>query len=236
MRLNKQLAGSSAVQAIGAALLLVGAVIIVCLLHITLPALPQFTSPAAVAQPPAESPAPVDAKVQVWFSPRGGCTEAIVAAIGAAREEVLLLGYGFTSEPIGQALRAAKRRGLTVELVLDPCNLDLDRSQADECDRAGIPVWIDHRHAILHSKAIVLDGKVTLTGSFNWSAAAENMNAENLVRLDSAKLAQRYRENWKLHKAHSRKFSPPTKEDSGLYPRLPCPAAWSWRVVLMSGG
>ena len=40
----------------------------------------------------------------VHFSPKGGCTDAVVRAIGAARREVLVLAYSFTSNPIAQAL------------------------------------------------------------------------------------------------------------------------------------
>src|ERR1700676_5812229 len=64
-------------------------------------------------------PAP---SVACQFSPKGGCTEAVVQEIKNARHEVLVLAYSFPSRPISQALVEAKLRGLHVEIVLDHSN------------------------------------------------------------------------------------------------------------------
>src|SRR5262245_12272893 len=60
--------------------------------------------------------------VSAHFSPKGGCTEAIVHHIRKARKEVLLQAYSFTSKPIAEALVDAKTRGLQVDVVLDRAN------------------------------------------------------------------------------------------------------------------
>lgn len=59
----------------------------------------------------------------------------------------------------------------------------------------GIPAKIDSKHAIAHNKIMVIDNKVVLTGSFNFTKAAEENNAENLVVLHSEALAVIYAEN-----------------------------------------
>ena len=70
-------------------------------------------------------------------------------------------------------------------------------SEAGEIAAAGIPVRIDYRHAILHSKYVVIDGRSVECGSFNFSAAAERANAEDLVVLrDSPDVASRFEANW----------------------------------------
>src|SRR5947209_2393517 len=58
----------------------------------------------------------------VHFSPKGGCSDAVVAELRRARREVLVLAYSFTSKPIAQALVDAKLRGVAVEIVLDHSN------------------------------------------------------------------------------------------------------------------
>ena len=65
------------------------------------------------------------------------------------------------------------------------------------------PVYYDFMHAIAHNKIIIIDGATVLTGSFNFTDAAEKNNAENLLILHSKKLASRYLENWELHLKHS---------------------------------
>jgi phosphatidylserine/phosphatidylglycerophosphate/cardiolipin synthase-like enzyme len=56
---------------------------------------------------------------QVYFSPHGGCTEAIVKEIDEAKTEVLVQAYSFTSTPIAKALLNAHKRGVKVEAILD---------------------------------------------------------------------------------------------------------------------
>jgi hypothetical protein len=48
----------------------------------------------------------------VHFSPRGGCTEAVVAELNRARQCVLAQAYSFASAPIAKALIEAHRRGV----------------------------------------------------------------------------------------------------------------------------
>jgi phosphatidylserine/phosphatidylglycerophosphate/cardiolipin synthase-like enzyme len=60
--------------------------------------------------------------VAVFYSPKGGCTEAVVRELKAARREILVQAYSFSSKPIAQALVEAKTRGLKVEVLLDRSN------------------------------------------------------------------------------------------------------------------
>ena len=60
-----------------------------------------------------------NAPAQVYVSPNGGCTDAVVATIGHAKKSVLVLAYSFTSAPIAGALKAAHDRGLDVRVILD---------------------------------------------------------------------------------------------------------------------
>src|SRR5262245_12950596 len=54
--------------------------------------------------------------VTVYFSPKGGCTEAIVRELRAARREILVQAYSFTSDPITYGLIDAKKRGVNVKI------------------------------------------------------------------------------------------------------------------------
>ncbi len=56
---------------------------------------------------------------QVCFSPRGGCTDAIIDQITHAKYEILVQAYSFTSAPIAKALLNAHKRDVKVETILD---------------------------------------------------------------------------------------------------------------------
>ena len=142
----------------------------------------------------------------VCFSPRGGCTQQIVDAIGSARRTILVQAYSFTSRPIADALIAAHGRGVTVELIADSSQRTERQSLIGRVAEAGIPVRIDAAHAIAHNKVMILDGETVLTGSFNFTRAAEERNAENLLIIRDRGLADRYTANWRTHAAHSPVF------------------------------
>jgi phosphatidylserine/phosphatidylglycerophosphate/cardiolipin synthase-like enzyme len=146
----------------------------------------------------------VPASVSVCFSPKGGCTETVVRELKAARREVLVLAYSFSSKPIAEALAEAKMRGLRVEIVLDRSNEAETYSDLKFFVEQGLTPLIDSHHAIAHNKVMLLDGHTIVTGSFNFTHQAEQENAENLVVIKGhPELAAAYRKDFEAHKAHS---------------------------------
>jgi phosphatidylserine/phosphatidylglycerophosphate/cardiolipin synthase-like enzyme len=144
--------------------------------------------------------------VQVCFSPRGGCTENIVDQIKSAKSEILVQAYSFTSVPIAKALTDAHKRGVKVETILDKSQRTERYSSATFLLDAGIPTYIDDKHAIAHNKIIIIDQQTVITGSFNFTKAAEMKNAENLLVIHSKELANTYMRNWNNHREHSERY------------------------------
>jgi phosphatidylserine/phosphatidylglycerophosphate/cardiolipin synthase-like enzyme len=152
-------------------------------------------------------PSSIPDGVTAYFSPVGGATEAVVNALVHATNTVLVQAYSFTSAPIAKALVDAERRGIKVQVILDKSQRTEKYSEADFFSHEGIPTLIDAQHAIAHNKVMVIDGYVVLTGSFNFTKAAEEHNAENLLVINDAVLAKRYAENWHLHEQHSETYA-----------------------------
>lgn len=146
------------------------------------------------------------ADIQVFFSPKGGCTEAVVRNLDRATNTVLVQAYSFTSAPIAKALVDAQKRGIKVQVILDKSQRKEHYTEADFLLHAGVPTFIDAKHAIAHNKIMVIDSHTVLTGSFNFTKAAEEKNAENLLVIEDAALAKKYSDNWQRHLAHSDKY------------------------------
>jgi len=144
-----------------------------------------------------------DADWEVYFSPNGGATAAIVREINQARQSVYVQAYSFTSAPIARALLRAQQRGVAVAAILDKSQQTDKYSAADFLVNAGIKTMIDSAHAIAHNKVMVIDEQTVITGSFNFTRAAEEKNAENLLVIRDAKLAARYLADWREHAAHA---------------------------------
>ena len=143
---------------------------------------------------------------KVYFSPNGSATDAIVRALMDAKTSVYVQAYSFTSTPIAEALRDAHRRGIKVEVILDKSQCSEKYTSATFVSNAGIPTYIDDAHAIAHNKVMVIDGAILITGSFNFTKAAEEKNAENLLIIHDRTLAGLYKQNWDNHLKHSKQY------------------------------
>lgn len=143
---------------------------------------------------------------KVCFTPGGDCTTAIITAIATARRHVAVQAYSFTSKPIARALAAAHERGLRVEVILDRGSLKDHHAAADLLARSGVSVFVDAAHVLAHNKVMVIDRETVITGSFNFTYAAQRDNAENLLIMHDQALAARYLANWKAHRGHSEAY------------------------------
>jgi len=157
---------------------------------------------------PQAGPRATEDSIACYFSPKGGCTEAVVEQIERAQHEIHMQAYSFTSEEISRALVAAYRRGVKVTVVLDKSEAKQTSRAAEEVIRAKIPTYIDAQHAIAHNKIILIDGQTLITGSFNFTNQAEHSNAENLLVIrDHPKLYAAYEQNFQHHLGHSEPYS-----------------------------
>lgn len=145
----------------------------------------------------AAPPAPI---WTVYFSPHGGARAAIVARLAAATDTVEVMALTFNDSVLYDAVLAAHRRGLAVRMVVDDAQR---RGVPAQLAALGVPVRFDDRHALLHDKVMVIDARTVITGSYNFSAAAEEHNAENLLVVDDPALAARYHAHWAEHWGHA---------------------------------
>jgi TonB family protein len=140
---------------------------------------------------------------KVYFSPHGGCGDAIVRELDKAKNTVLVQAYLFNSAPIGKALLDAHKRGVRVQVILDKIQRTTKYAPADFFANSGIRTLIDLAHSINHNKVMIIDGETVITESFNFTKAAEENNAENLLVIQDKALSGRYTKNWTDHAMHS---------------------------------
>ena len=142
--------------------------------------------------------------VQACFSPQGKCAAHILREIGKARKEILVAVYAFTSDDLAWALVKAHQRGVSVRVILDrEFDAGNDNSRGDFLAGQKVPVRRisgmksaaqNRGIGLMHQKFAVIDRAVVLTGSYNWTQAAEALNDENLLLFRGAgPLADEYR-------------------------------------------
>ena len=151
---------------------------------------------------------------QVAFTPGDEAATLVIEAVHHARRQVLVQAYSFTHKDIAQALVDARRRGIDVQVVADPeQHAHGATSLIDWLVEQGVPIWMDGEHAAAHNKVMVIDSgtpeATVITGSFNFTHAAQYRNAENLLLLrGQPTLAEAYAANWRRHRIHSLPYRP----------------------------
>ena len=93
---------------------------------------------------------------------------------------------------IADALVSAKNRGVAVRILMDSGTISDSGSEYSRLQKLGISIKTDYSKGLMHDKFFIVDESVVGTGSYNWTASAENDNAENLLIVRSAMLANRY--------------------------------------------
>ena len=150
--------------------------------------------------------------IEYALTPGDDAAGLIVRAIDGARFQILVQAFSFTHAGIAGALIRAERRGVDVKVIADAEQIDLiDHNVIPQLVDAGIPVFTDAEHAAAHNKVMVIDAgeiaPVLITGSFNFTHAAQFRNAENVLAFrGNHELTRAYLENWMRHLKHSSRF------------------------------
>lgn len=145
------------------------------------------------------APSHAEPSVQAGFSPEGSAHALVLKTIGEAKQSIQLLAYSFQAQDIMQALLDARKRGVSVRVVVDKKrNLVASSQKAMRfVTHGGVEVRTSDRFHVHHDKAIIVDGETVLTGSFNFAASAETANSENVVVIRGMpEIAKQYLAHW----------------------------------------
>lgn len=133
-------------------------------------------------------------QISVYYNQDHPLNAEIINKIREADKFVYFSVYTFTRADIKDALLAAKYRGLMVVGLTDKTQytqLDQQKKLIQELEKNGIPVYQQSHSGIMHTKVLVTD-KAYASGSYNWTAAATELNDEVLEVGQDQTLRQKY--------------------------------------------
>jgi phosphatidylserine/phosphatidylglycerophosphate/cardiolipin synthase-like enzyme len=132
--------------------------------------------------------------VEIYFSPDDGAAKRIVELVNAAQENIYFMAFSFTSNDIGAAVIERAQAGLDVSGVMDDGQIASNQgTEYDPFMQAGLDVRKDgNTDGLMHHKVIIIDRKIVITGSYNFTASAEDSNDENVVIIFSPDVAAQY--------------------------------------------
>lgn len=136
--------------------------------------------------------------VSALFSPAGGVRSRIVSEIDKANSTIDIAIYSFTADEIREALIRAKNRGVAIRIIADSSQANGQGSEIATLEQAGFNLkrMAGLNGGIMHNKYMIIDGLTLLTGSYNWSANAENNSFENAAFVQGLPVILSYQENF----------------------------------------
>jgi len=137
-------------------------------------------------------------QVEVYFSPDDGVSGHLEALISQASTSIYFLAFSFTSDPLAEAMHQRASAGVVVQGVFDESQYFSNiGTEFDRFRESGIDVRVDANRGLMHHKVIIIDEKTVVTGSYNFSANAEERNDENVLILHSPEIASQYVEEFR---------------------------------------
>lgn len=150
---------------------------------------------------PANTPNPIvniaNHPIEVYFSPEDAVEDQILRLIRSAQKSIQFMAYSFTSDEIANAILERANAGVMVAGVLEEAQTHSNRgTKYDVLRAAGLDVRVDGNPANMHHKVILIDGQITLTGSYNFTNNARTINDENLLIIHDPQVTERYQEEF----------------------------------------
>jgi phosphatidylserine/phosphatidylglycerophosphate/cardiolipin synthase-like enzyme len=134
--------------------------------------------------------------IKIYFSPNGGCQQAVISEIRKSSQNIDIAMYYLSSRDIAQALVKAREKNVRVRIVLDEGQEIESPSKSGYLIKHGFEVRYHLGFGLMHNKFAIIDGKSLITGSFNWTLTAEERNEENLLIIADAGTIEKYQERF----------------------------------------
>jgi len=145
---------------------------------------------------PADTPYPVlrinETEIWTLFAPEDRVIDRVIEVVSGAQHSIRVMAFSFTDQALAAAMLARAAEGVLVEGVFESRGSGTEYSQYGTLSDAGLRVWKDGNPAAMHHKVIIIDRATVITGSFNFSASANQSNDENLLIIYDPAIAAEY--------------------------------------------
>jgi phosphatidylserine/phosphatidylglycerophosphate/cardiolipin synthase-like enzyme len=160
--------------------------------------------PDVVAKTPNPSVTLDGTQVDTYFSPDDHVLTAVYDLLSGANESIYFLAYSFTSNELGDIIRQKADTGLEVKGVMDEEQIASNTgTEFDPFRQAGVDVLIDGNDGLMHHKVFIVDEKIVVLGSYNFSKSAEERNDENIIIVYNEKIAEFFMQEFERVYAHA---------------------------------
>ncbi len=152
-----------------------------------------FFGPDVVAKTPNPHLTIDGTPVEVYFSPDDKVAQRIVELLRGAQQSITFLAYSFTADDFGKIITQKAKQGLKINGVMEDEQVKSNKgTEFTYFEQAGLPVYRDGNPGQMHHKVFIIDDKIVITGSYNFSFSAETQNDENVMIFFDRQIAAEY--------------------------------------------
>ncbi len=131
--------------------------------------------------------------VENYFSSEDGVAQHILEALDNASQSIYFAAFTFTRDDFSQVLVEKANAGVAVRGVYETRQVNAGSDESyNLLSGAGLQVLLDGNQYTMHHKFFVIDNQIVVTGSYNFTKAAEDSNDENVLIIHSPEIAQAY--------------------------------------------
>jgi phosphatidylserine/phosphatidylglycerophosphate/cardiolipin synthase-like enzyme len=132
------------------------------------------------------------ASIETCFTPQQKCMSRVIHYIKMAQKSIYLRMFALTSKEVADALIRAHQRRIKIVVLCDRGQAKQASSHMKRLKEQGIVVHRETVRGYAHNKVIIIDRRMVLTGSYNYTAGAEHRNAENLLIIHDPSVVDLY--------------------------------------------
>ncbi len=129
---------------------------------------------------------------EVFFSPGDDCVNHIIELINNASSQIDICVFTISDDRITRAIVDAMRNKVQIRIISDNDKLFDTGSDIHDLSRIGLEVKIDNSTNHMHHKFCIIDKKIALTGSYNWTRSAALYNQENLLSTENSMVVEKF--------------------------------------------
>ena len=138
------------------------------------------------------------------FFPSAESHRELLKLLASAQSSLCVCVFTITDDAIARALVERHKHGVRVRVVSDDAQAWCKGADVFELSERGIECLVDDEIAVwrggrevsverhMHHKYCVLDNRLLLTGSYNWTSAASTRNCENVLVTDDVRAVRGY--------------------------------------------
>jgi len=141
-------------------------------------------------------------QVDVLFSPDDFVVDRLRLLLEGAQQSIYFLAYSFGSNDLGNIIRERAAQGIVVGGVLESDQVNSEAANPNQVEelnlfrQAGLDIRLDGNTEVMNHKIMIIDGRIVVMGSYDFTNRAENENDENVLIIYDEKIAQKFMEEF----------------------------------------